>query len=348
MLHVERGARDANSGGMMRVDAHQHFWRFKAKESRAGGAGAPSAVSRDGVAGADPGSLGVGPQAVVDDYGWIDDSMSALRRDFLPPESLREMASIQFDACVAVQARQTLEETRWLLALAGEHPSIAGVVGWIDLQAGAAIVGGQIASFAANSKLVGIRHIVQAEPDDRFLLRSHVLEGLAALSEFGLAFDLLIYPRHLPVATECVARLPQQRFVLDHLAKPPIRAHEIDEWERDIRALARHPNVLAKLSGLVTEADWHTWTADHLRPYLDVAFDAFGWHRLMIGSDWPVSLVAGSYSCTMRVILDYIASRPADERDAILGGNAQRFWGLKADEAHLARADRATPLPGSL
>jgi L-fuconolactonase len=304
---------DADSGGMMRIDAHQHFWRYNA-----------------------------------DEYGWIDGSMSALCRDVLPPESVREMASVQFDACVAVQARQTLEETRWLLTLADEHPSIVGVVGWIDLQVSAANVAAQIESLASHPKLVGMRHIVQAEPDDRFLLRPQVLEGIAALSSWGLAFDLLIYSRHLPVAAECVARLPGQRFVLDHLAKPPIRAREIDEWSRDIRALARHPNVLAKLSGLVTEADWDTWTADDIHPYLDVAFDAFGWQRLMIGSDWPVSLVAGTYSCTMRVILDYIASRPASEQAAILGGNAQRFWGLKGDEARLARADRAAALPGSM
>jgi L-fuconolactonase len=155
-----------------------------------------------------------------------------------------------------------------------------------------------------------------------------VLEGLAVLVEFDLAFDLLVYPRHLPVASECVARLPEQHFVLDHLAKPPIRAHEIDVWEHDIRELASYPNVFAKLSGLTTEADWSGWALDHIRPYLDVAFDAFGWERLMIGSDWPVCLVAGTYSNTMHVVLDYMTTRPRHEQDAVLGGNAQRFWRL--------------------
>src|SRR5260221_5955624 len=150
----------------MRIDAHQHFWRYPGVEHR--GAGAPG---------------------LANEYGWIDDSMSALRRDFLPPDSARAMARIGFDACVAVQARQTLEETRWLLALADAHPSIAGVVGWVDLQAGASAVRSQLGSFASHRKLVGIRHIVQAEPDDRFLLRPQVLEGLAVLAEFELAFD---------------------------------------------------------------------------------------------------------------------------------------------------------------
>jgi L-fuconolactonase len=291
VLRVERSGLDADSGGVMRIDAHQHFWRYRA-----------------------------------DEYEWIDDSMAVLRRDCLPVESAREMAAIRFDACVAVQARQTLEETRWLLSLSDAHASIAGVVGWVDLQAGANRVRAQLEPFAAHPKFVGVRHIVQSEPDDRFLLRPQVLEGLAVLGEYGLAFDLLIYRRHLAAATECVARFPDHRFVLDHLAKPDIRGREIDAWERDIRALAAHPNVFAKLSGLITEADWHNWTADQIRPYLDVAGDAFGWQRLMIGSDWPVCLVAGSYVRTMDVVVDYLAPRPAHEQDAMLGGNAGQFW----------------------
>jgi L-fucono-1,5-lactonase len=284
---------DDDSGGVMRIDAHQHFWRYRA-----------------------------------DEYGWIDDSMAVLRRDVLPVESRREMAASRFDACVAVQTRQTLEETRWLLSLADAHESIAGVVGWVDLQAGAGRLREQLEPFAAHPKFVGVRHIVQSEADDRFLLRPQVLEGLAVLAERDLPFDLLLYRRHLAVATECVARLPAHRFVLDHLAKPDIRGGEIDAWERDIRALAAHPNVCAKLSGLITEADWRGWTPAQIRPYLDVAFDAFGWQRLIVGSDWPVCLVAGSYSRTMDLVVDYLASRPAHEQDAILGGNAQRFWGL--------------------
>jgi len=276
----------------MRIDAHQHFWKYDAAE-----------------------------------YTWIDDSMAALKRDFLPDESAREMARVGFDACVAVQARQTLDETRWLLGLAAEHPSIAGVVGWVDLQADN--VRDQLAALAGHQRLVGIRHIAQSEPDDRFLLRPQVVRGIRLLADFGLGFDILIYRRQLGSAAELVGRLPSQRFVLDHLAKPDLRSGEIDEWERDIRRLAAQPNVFAKLSGLVTEASWARWTSDQIRPYLDVAFDAFGWNRLMIGSDWPVCTVSADYARTMNVVIDYVAARPDHERDAVLGGNARRFWNLR-------------------
>jgi L-fuconolactonase len=313
VLHVERRRLDADSGGMKRIDAHQHFWRFRAAE-----------------------------------YGWVDDSMATLRRDFLPADSAREMSAAGWNACVAVQARQTLEETRWLLALAEVHRSIAGVVGWVDLQAGADAVRAQLAAFASHAKLVGIRHIAQAEPDDRFLVRPQVLEGLAILPEFDLAFDLLIYRRHLRAAAECVARFPGQRFVLDHLAKPNIRGHERHPWEEDVRALAAHPHVYAKLSGLITEADWNGWTPDDLRPYLDVAFDAFGPDRLMIGSDWPVCLVAGDYRRTLAAVVEYIAARSTREQEAVLGGNAQRFWRLKVDDAHEACGDRAAAVRGGV
>ena len=274
-----------------RIDAHQHFWRYDAAQ-----------------------------------YGWIDDAMAALRRDFLPEDLAPMIERAGFAACVAVQARQTVEETRWLLALADAYPFIAGVVGWIDLQS--VRVRADLEAVARHPKLVGIRHIAQAEPDDRFLVRPAFVAGLARLEEFDLAYDILIYSRHLRVASELAARLPRQRFVLDHLAKPDIRGRAIDEWARDLRALAAHPNVCAKLSGLVTEADWTRWTAADIRPVLDVAFDCFGPERLMVGSDWPVCMVAGDYGRTMSVVIDYVAVRPAHERDAVLGGNAQRFWKL--------------------
>jgi len=297
---------------VMRIDAHQHFWHYNPAE-----------------------------------YGWIDDSMAALRRDFLPAESAREMSAAGFDGCIAVQARQTDEETRWLLELASRHASIAGVVGWVDLQQGADRVRQRLASYADDRKLVGIRHIVQAESDDRFLLRPQLLEGLSILAEFSLPFDLLIYPRHLDVAIECVGRLPNLRFLLDHLAKPNIRDGEMTVWQRGVRALAAHQNVFAKLSGLITEADWHNWTPHSIRRYLDVAFEAFGWQRLIIGSDWPVCLVAGDYLRTMHLVLDYISVRPPHEQAAVIGGNAERFWRLKRDP-HLASGDRAAAVGGGV
>jgi L-fuconolactonase len=253
--------------------------------------------------------------------------MAVLRRDFLPAAAHNEMARTGFDACVAIQARQTLEETRWLLALADAHPFIVGVVGWVDLQAHD--VRAQLEQFAAHPKLVGIRHIVQSEPDDRFLLRPAFCRGVELLEELDLAFDILIYNRQLPAAVEFVSRFERHRFVLDHLAKPDIRSGDIQVWERDMRRLASFPNVRAKLSGLVTEADWQHWTPEQIRPYIDVAFECFGAERLMIGSDWPVSTVAADYGRTMSLITDYVSTLSEDERDAVLGGNAQKFWNLQ-------------------
>jgi L-fuconolactonase len=279
----------------MKIDSHQHFWRYSAEQ-----------------------------------YEWIDDSMRSLRRDFLPAEAKQQMARIGFGAGVAVQARQALEETSWLLSLSDAHPTIAGVVGWVDLQVEG--VRGQLEQFAAHPKLVGVRHIVQSEPDDRFLLRPAFCRGIAMLQEFGLAYDLLIYHRHLPVAAEFVSRFAAQPFVLDHLAKPPIRAGDagsFDVWKRDLGRLAAFPNVMCKLSGLVTEADWQAWTPAQIRPYLDTALDCFGPSRLMIGSDWPVCTVAGNYDTTMAIVVDFVSQLSIDEQDAMLGGNAQRFWNLK-------------------
>jgi L-fuconolactonase len=276
----------------MRIDAHQHFWRYNPRE-----------------------------------YEWIDNSMASLRRDFLPSDLAPELNQNGLEGCVAVQTRQSLEETRWLLDLAAEHPFIVGVVGWVDLKSPSLRT--ELESFAANPKLVGVRHIVQSEPDDRFLLRPEFLNGVAMLEEFDLAYDILIYPRHLPVAAEFVGRFPNQRFVLDHLAKPAIRERNLREWSGGIVELASLPNVLCKLSGLVTEANWQHWQPREIRPCLDVAFQCFGPERLMIGSDWPVCTVAASYSRTISVVTDYLKSFPTEVYEAVMGKNAERFWRLK-------------------
>jgi L-fuconolactonase len=273
----------------MQIDAHQHFWKYSPQE-----------------------------------YDWIDDSMSALRRDFLPDDLSPELKSNGFDGSIAVQARQSLEETRWLLELAERTPQILGVVGWVDLRA--SDIRSQLKFLARNSKLVGVRHIVQSEPDDRFLLQPDFLRGIAVLEEFGLAYDILIYTKHLPVAIEFVQKFQRQRFVLDHLAKPPIKSGVIDTWARGIRQLAAFPNVYCKVSGLVTEADWRRWTPELIRPYLDVVFDCFGPERLMIGSDWPVCLAAASYSRAVELVKTYISERTPQSRAPVLGGNAARFY----------------------
>src|SRR5207244_1698844 len=219
-------------------------------------------------------------------YGWIDDSMAGLRRDFLPADLKRELEEAGFDGAVAVQARQTLEETRWLLELAASSNHVLGVVGWVDLRSSNVRL--QLAEFAGNPKFLGVRHIVQSESDDRFLLQPEFLRGIAALEEFDLTYDILIYPRHLPVAAEFVKRFPRQRFVLDHVAKPLIKSGSLQPWQSGVRELAQDTNVFCKLSGLVTEADWKNWKSSDFEPYLDVALESFGKDRLMIGSDWPV------------------------------------------------------------
>jgi L-fuconolactonase len=282
----------------VRIDAHVHFWRYN-----------------------------------PDAYGWIDGSMSAIARDFLPDDLAPQATRWGFDGVIAVQACQTPAETAWLLELASRHELIRGVVGWVDL--GSPDVRERLAEVASDERLVGVRHIVQDEPDERFLMRPGFLRGIEALAELDLAYDILVRPRHLPVALEFVSRFPEQRFVLDHLAKPDIRGGEMRAWARDLRALAERPNVMAKLSGLVTEADWGTWTDQQLRPCLDVALECFGPSRLMIGSDWPVCTLAGDYGRVMGVVTEFLADRPEAERDAVLGGNAARFWRLEGGGASI-------------
>lgn len=276
----------------MHIDAHQHFWIYNPAE-----------------------------------YDWIDDSMAALRRDFLPGDLKPELESNNFHGSVAVQTRQMLQETRWLLELAEHSPSIVGVVGWVDLRA--PDVRSQLKALTQNPKLVGVRHIVQSEPDERFLLQPDFLRGISVLEEFDLAYDILIYPKHLSVAAEFVERFPRQRFVLDHMAKPPIKDSNMGEWAQRIKRLAEFPNLFCKLSGLVTEADWQHWRLEQIYPFLDVAFESFGPDRLMIGSDWPVCLVAAPYTRTIEVVKTYLQTQETEARDAVLGGNAKRFWRLR-------------------
>lgn len=277
--------------GTMRIDAHQHFWQYDAVE-----------------------------------YDWIDDSLAALRRDFLPSDLQPLLRQSGFDGCIAVQARQTLEETRWLLQLADENDFIRGVVGWVDLRSDD--LPNQLRQFSSNPKLRAVRHVVQAEPDDEFMLRADFQRGIARLADFGLAYDILVYPRQLPAAAQLAAQFPSQRFILDHIAKPLIARGILDPWQDDLRSVAQLPNVCCKVSGMVTEAHWKNWRAQDFHPYLDVVFAAFGPQRILIGSDWPVCTVAAPYSATMRIVTDYIAEFPRPQQDAILGGNCATVYNL--------------------
>jgi L-fuconolactonase len=197
-------------------------------------------------------------------------------------------------------------------------------------------------AFAGNPKLVGIRHMVQSEPNDRFLLQPEFLRGISLLGDFDLAYDILIYPQHLPVAAEFVRRFPRQRFVLDHLAKPPIKSGNLRPWERGMRELGAFPNVFCKLSGLVTEADWQNWNPEHIAPYIDVALECFGPGRLMIGSDWPVCTLAASYTRAINLVESYLSQHPTELQEATLGGNAQQFWKLGMRQKQLSRESQHT------
>ena len=276
----------------MNIDAHQHFWKYDPR--------------RD---------------------AWITDAMAVLKRDFLPAELMRECDANNIDASIAVQADQSENETMFLLDLARENPRVAGVVGWVDLCSPG--VAERLSFFSQFEKLRGFRHIAQAEPDDRFLMRPDFVRGIAALREFGLAYDILIYPRQLPAAIELAAKFPEQRFVIDHLAKPEIKSGKIEPWAAQIKTIAQNKNVYCKLSGLVTEADWNRWTADDCKPYLEIALEAFGPGRLMFGSDWPVCLLAGSYGQVKKIIEGFLTGVPAEGRQKIFGGNAIEFYRLK-------------------
>lgn len=276
----------------MRIDAHQHFWKYSAA-----------------------------------DYGWISDRMPELKRDFLPHDLEPLLETEGFNGSIAVQARQDPEETRWLLQLAGDNEFIKGVVGWVDLCSPA--LPAELEQFASHPKFVGVRHVLQDEPEDEFMLRPAFRQGIAHLADHGLSYDLLLYPRHLPIAVKLVREFPAQPFVLDHIAKPGIAESVIHPWDRDIRELGKCANVCCKLSGMVTEARWKQWHAEDFRPYLDVVFEAFGPERLMIGSDWPVCTLSANYAATLGIVRDYIVQLDSRQQEEILGRNCARFYGVE-------------------
>ena len=256
----------------------------------------------------------------------MTDQMQILRRDYLPAELESQFAALGFDGTIAVQARQSVEETAWLLQLAEEHDFIKGVVGWVDVRSH--LLREQLAQFGNHPKLVGVRHVVHDEPEDDFMLRPEFRRGIAQLHEFDLTYDLLLFPRHLPVAIKLVQEFPDQPFVLDHIAKPRIAEKQFAPWSEDLAALAQFPNVGCKLSGMVTEAKWRQWQPDDFRRYLDIVLEAFGTERVMIGSDWPVCLLSGDYGSTMNLVIDYVRQFPDAVRADILGGNCARFYGI--------------------
>lgn len=275
----------------MKIDAHHHFWSYDPVE-----------------------------------YGWIDDTMRVIRRDFLPEHLKAEITATGVDGVVSVQARQSLAETNWLVDFARQHDFIKGVVGWVELIS--PTVSSELERFAANPKLKSLRHVVQGEPDDNFILRDDFNRGIRELRKFNLAYDILIFERHLPPTIRFVDAHPDQIFVLDHIAKPRIKDDAFEPWNKQLRELAKRPNVYCKASGMVTEADYTTWTEAQVRRYFDAALEAFGPQRLMFGSDWPVCLVACGYARWHQLVSSWISKLSPAEQARILGGTAVEAYKL--------------------
>jgi len=273
------------------IDAHHHLWRYNPAE-----------------------------------YEWIDEEMQALRRDFLPKDLIEAMVTAGIDGTIAVQARQTLEETRWLLDLADDCEAIRGVVGWAPI-AGEEFPG-CMEKFDGREKLKGLRHVIQSEKDEHYILREDFNSGIRTMAGSGLVYEILIYERHLEDAIYFVDEHPDQPFVLDHIAKPLIAGGVMEPWTSRMMELGQRQNVWCKVSGMVTEANWKAWTPETLKPYLDVAVEAFGSERLMAGSDWPVCLVASGYAQWFEVLRNYFASFSETERAAVFGGTAIEVYGL--------------------
>ncbi|HPF03921.1 MAG TPA: amidohydrolase family protein [Bacteroidales bacterium] len=277
----------------MKIDSHQHFWIYNPSE-----------------------------------YGWIDDRMQVLKRDYLPETLYKELIGAGYEGTIAVQARQSVEETRWLLELASRYDYIRGVVGWVNL-CDENRLKRELDEFCTHNKLVGVRHVVHDEPDDEFMLRDDFLRGINLLKDYGLTYDLLLFPGHLAVAQKLVSMFPEQRFVLDHISKPLIKNKLISPWNENISLLAGNRNVGCKLSGMVTEADRDNNDPEIFRPYLDVVFEAFGPGRLMIGSDWPVCRVSAEYADVMAIVEDYISDLPDTDKKKITGSNCACYYGIK-------------------
>ena len=278
----------------MIVDSHQHFWQ----------------VGRF-------------------DYPWMTPEVELLCRDYLPEMLEPILQGNDVAQTVLVQASNSFEETQWLLELADQNSFIAGVVGWVDLQSDGTAQ--QLDALTMHPKLKGIRHLVESEPADDWLTQPKVIRGLGELGARELTYDLLVHSRHLKYATEAVAQCPETRFVVDHMAKPPIKSREIEEWARALKPLAAFPNVSCKLSGLVTEANWNNWRVEDLKPYVETALEYFGPERMMFGSDWPVCLLAATYGRVLEAFQNLLAHLNEDERRRMFSDNSIEFYRLEAE-----------------
>ena len=274
----------------MIIDSHQHFWKYN--------------PVRD---------------------AWIDESMQIIRKDFLPKDLQPILKQNNVDGCIAVQADPSETETEFLLHCAEKHPFIKGVVGWVDLLKDT--VEERLQHYSKNFLFKGVRHILQAEVND-FMLRNDFQNGISKLSQFNLSYDILVFPTQLKAVIALVNKFPKQKFVLDHMAKPYIKEHKIEGWKQDIQELAKASNVYCKVSGMVTEANLKHWKPIDFTPFLDVVFEAFGTDRILYGSDWPVCLLAASYTEQLAIVKDYIASFPTTDQAKIMGDNSLQFYNI--------------------
>lgn len=274
----------------MTIDAHQHFWYYDSEN-----------------------------------YAWIDDSMRAIQKDFLPADLEPILQKNGFDGCVLVQVNQTEQENHDFLKFAQLYDFIKGVVGWVDLRA--ENLNERLEYFKSFAKLKGFRHIVQGEPVG-FMQQESFVRGIRQLVNFDYTYDILIYPKQLKDALFLARECPDNKFVIDHIAKPDIKHKEISKWSNYIRQIAQHPNVFCKISGMVTEADWYNWKKEDFYIYLDLVLEFFGTDRIMYGSDWPVCLVAGTYEEQLSIVQSYFEKLSITEKENLFGGNATRFYGL--------------------
>ncbi len=276
---------------MLKIDSHQHFWKFdRVRDS------------------------------------WITDDMAVIQHDFLPEDLHPILLQNDFNGCVVVQTDQSEAENNFLLANAEKYDFIKGIVGWVNLQA--TDIEDRLAYYSQFEKMKGFRHVLQGESNRALMLKPEFKRGIEKLRQFGFTYDILIYPDQLRYILEFVTAFPNQPFVIDHLAKPYIKSKMIDEWKRDIEAIACHPNVYCKVSGMVTEAEWKGWRKEDFRPYLDVVFESFGIDRVMFGSDWPVCQISATYSEVVGIVGDYISKLSKDEQDLFWGLNTSSFYKL--------------------
>lgn len=275
----------------MTIDSHQHFWNYEPIK-----------------------------------HEWIDESMAVIRKDFTPSDLKLVYDQNNIDGCVAVQADQTLEETDFLLDLASSNDFIKGVVGWADLRS--ENIENTLVSYQDQDKLKGFRHVVQGEADHNFLLRPNFTRGISLLEKYNYTYDILIFPHQLGATLEFVKQFPNQKFVIDHIAKPYIKDGFFDGWAAMIKEVSNYENVSCKLSGMITEADFNTWTEQQIHPYMEVVLNSFGAERTMYGSDWPVCLVAGNYTRVKNLTTEFIAKLSTTEQKAIMGDNAIQFYNL--------------------